>query len=797
MSRPFARLGWLRALMAVALLCVACARPCSAQQRGDLPPDSAKLETARLALDRLEASFRRETLSVQALFDLGQAINPIREELRGKIAELEPRRAQLEVQLKQLGPPPAQGAPPEDAALAAERARLDRELGTLDATLKQARLLSGRADELATQVVERRRTLYARQLFEQSPSVLSPLLWLDAARAFGAELGALGEMLRSAARALRDRDGAILSVMAALTLAALGVALALLWRWWQRSIVAPSTAPTHFAKALASIRVFLRIAVTAPLAALAAIEVLEAFQLLPDRWGEIAYGLGIAVAVAAFGRAVASALLAPYDPWRRLIAIDDAAAAAFASHLVWGARAFGALLLALVVHRVMDAAPVLTVATNTLFALVVAGLLLHLLVSLLRIHAYREGEAQPRALWLRAIVWLLLAVLVVALITGYSGFAAFLAARFLSTVAVLGVLYLLVVLTHVALVEHLASDAPRSRAVAASFGVNPRRLGLIASLLSGGICLILIVGALVLVIGPLEVTPADFGDTLRRLAFGFRIGDLNVSLGAIFAAAAILVLALIVTRVLQSWLARQILPLTELEPSLQQSISAVFGYVGVIAAIVLALSQLGIDLQKVALIAGALSVGIGFGLQSIVSNFISGLILLAERPIRVGDLIVVKGEEGYVRRIRVRATEIETFERASVIIPNAEFITGAVKNWTHANTTGRIIIKVGVAYDSDPDQVCELLLACGKEHPRVLDLPQSRALLLGFGDSALEFELRAYVDNVDAGLLTRSDLHLAILRRFRAAGIVMPYPQREVRILGDDDRIVPEAKSPA
>src|SRR5213079_2845190 len=115
--------------------------------------------------------------------------------------------------------------------------------------------------------------------------------------------------------------------------------------------------------------------------------------------------------------------------------------------------------------------------------------------------------------------------------------------------------------------------------------------------------------------------------------------------------------------------------------------------------------MLGIDLQKITLVAGALSIGIGFGLQSVVSNFVSGLILLTERPIRVGDMIVVKGEEGFVRRIRVRATEIETFERASVIVPNSELITGVVKNWTHANTLYRLNIRLAVSYDCDPDKV--------------------------------------------------------------------------------------------
>ncbi len=328
----------------------------------------------------------------------------------------------------------------------------------------------------------------------------------------------------------------------------------------------------------------------------------------------------------------------------------------------------------------------------------------------------------------------------------------------------------------------MGAGTARGRALAANFGVSPRRLGLLASLISGGICLFLILGALVLIVGPGEMSAAgDFLGTVRGIAFGFRIGEFTISFSAIFAAAFWLLAALLITRALQKWLERHLLPRTELEPSLQQSIAAIVGYVGGIVAIVIALTQLGIDLQKVALIAGALSVGIGFGLQSIVSNFVSGLILLTERPIRIGDLVVVKGEEGYVRRIRVRATEIETFERASVIIPNADFITGAVKNWTHANTTGRIIVKVGVSYDCDPERVRETLLACATDHPRILKQPPPRALLLGFGENALEFELRAYVGHVDDGLITRSDLHLDILRRFRSGGIEFPSPQFVLR----------------
>ena len=256
----------------------------------------------------------------------------------------------------------------------------------------------------------------------------------------------------------------------------------------------------------------------------------------------------------------------------------------------------------------------------------------------------------------------------------------------------------------------LSADSPGGRKLARQLGIEPRRLGLFGKLTSGIVRALFVLIVLALAIGRWEVAAADLFEAIKGVAFGIRIGDFTISFGAVFGAIALFLVIVVLTRLLQRWLETEVMPHTAIEPSLQLSIVTILGYVGFIVAIVVALGEIGIDPQKIALVAGALSVGIGFGLQSIVSNFVSGLILLAERPIRVGDQIVVKGDEGFVRRISVRATEIETFDKASVIIPNSELITGVVKNWTHANTLGRLNIKVAVVLrlrrrqgDGDPE----------------------------------------------------------------------------------------------
>ena len=205
------------------------------------------------------------------------------------------------------------------------------------------------------------------------------------------------------------------------------------------------------------------------------------------------------------------------------------------------------------------------------------------------------------------------------------------------------------------------------------------------------------------------------------------------------------------TRLIQDWLGSRLLPQTRLDAGVRNSVRTIFGYIGVIVAALLAGAQIGLDVQKLALIAGGLSVGIGFGLQTIANNFVSGLILLWERTIRVGDWVVVGTEQGFVRAINARATEIETFDRGSLIVPNSNLVSGVVKNWVHNDRVGRIIVSVNVAYESDLDEVRDLMIAAAKAQDQVLAIPAPTVLFAEFGDWALKFNLICFVDDIELG----------------------------------------------
>ena len=726
--------------------------------------EEPSIEELKKSLDEIEAAVDSEDITAETLAGFRDKLNSATDILRKKIDWLEPRAKEAEDRLKELGPAPAKDAPAESAEIAGQRKELTDEFNDIDGELKQARVLTVKTDQLGDRVAQKRHALYANELFARSASILDPSFWTEVYRALPIELRSIEALVDAwSEHHTRPRwAGAALIIVVIIAI------VIVLTRWWlPRLIGEPSN--TRSAKAWAALWVFIWFAIRTPLAGFAALLALTTFGLLTVRLEQIAQGVVAGMAAAAFGHGVARGLLAPEHPHRRLVQEDDETALCFYNHLLWASRALGVLIVLQVIHKTLFAPLVITVATNALFAATTAAFLVHLVLRLGTIKKNR-GEALVAASWAHPLGLLMAVLIGIALVAGYAGVAAFISLRVIVAAAVFGALFLLLVITQT-LFASINEQTPKGQMLAESLGIDPRTLGLSGALLSALIRVILIATSFLLIIGPWEVSTADLFDTVRNIPFGFKIGEIRVSFQAILAAILVLVLLLVLMRIIQRWLERELLPRTGLEPSLQLSIVTIFGYVGAITAIALALSGLGFDLQKIALIAGALSVGIGFGLQSIVSNFVSGLILLTERPIRVGDSIVVKGEEGWVRRVRVRATEIETFDRASVIIPNSEFITGVVKNWTRANRLGRIVVKVGVSYETDPDRVRDILTDIANAHPQIVQTPPPAAYLVAFGETSLEFELRCVVAEVEKGLSVRSELHYAIIQKFREAGI--------------------------
>lgn len=267
---------------------------------------------------------------------------------------------------------------------------------------------------------------------------------------------------------------------------------------------------------------------------------------------------------------------------------------------------------------------------------------------------------------------------------------------------------------------------------------------------------------------------------LNQLGSGFEIAGFKLEPLRIISGLLIVALLISMTHVLKTHIAENWLQRTGLSRSAQETATTVSGYLGILLAILVGLSIAGIDFKNLAIIAGALSVGIGFGLQNIVNNFVSGLILLFERPIRKGDWIKVGNAEGYVRDISIRSTTIQAFDHSDIVVPNSEIISGQVTNMMLNDSVGRIVLPIQVAYGSDSEQVVQILQAIADAHPAVIKNDENlriNVLCQGFGEESVKFELRCFVANIETRNTVASDLNLAIDKAFRQNGIELPVPR--------------------
>ncbi len=724
--------------------------------------ETAELERLREALQRMR--------SRAIEFELGAT---------GSVADVNAR-------LEALGPAPAEGAT-EAPEIAARRAAIGAELGEAQTPLIEAQDFQRRADAAIRDIDRIVRQRFADQLLSRGPSPLRPSHWGETVAAVVTNLEARIAIMQRALSDPESRDQLIRRVPSDAAAALVGTALVFWLRFrliaWVEGQLGRARTSRKIAL-LVTLRNVSRLLVPAIGAGLL-FAAFDPDHVIDPRSRSTYFDLPPFLLVIIGAGWLASSVFAPKLPPYRLAPVSDAAALSGARLTV----SLGVLVAAqLFFDRYIERWEMTPSAAATLvFPLfAISGVLLwrtsRALRHLRRAIAHRErGMATPdrkgslslgllalvaRSIWLIAFAVPLLAAL---------GFRA--AADFLtfSTILTLGLIATVIVLFDLLATMVGALDS-RDDVV---HGASREGLAPVA------IAAVLAVAALPLLALVWGARPSDVADVWYMLRDGVTLGGMRVSLGTITSFVVVFGLLFALTRLLQAVLRGTVLPRTRLDAGGRNAVLAGVGYLGFFIAVVAAVSSTGADLTSLAVVAGALSVGIGFGLQNIVSNFVSGIILLVERPIKEGDWIEVGGNMGYVRDISVRSTVIETFDRASLILPNSDLVAGTVLNRTHTGMSGRIQIPVIVAMESDPRKVERLLLDIAENHPLVLAEPQPVVLLMEIGPDALLFEIRCWLRDVNFSLSARSDINFEVLERLEAEGVRRQPYLREARRSSD------------
>ncbi len=279
----------------------------------------------------------------------------------------------------------------------------------------------------------------------------------------------------------------------------------------------------------------------------------------------------------------------------------------------------------------------------------------------------------------------------------------------------------------------------------------------------------------------------DFSTALDRLDQFFTyplfiVNQTPITLSSLVFFVIIMGIFWIVNTLLRKFLNNRVLNRFKMPLSTQYTLTRIIQYVFLFVGIIIGFQVIGVNLSGLAVIFGFLSVGIGFGLQNLTSNFIAGLMLLFEQHIQVGDRITVGDTEGDVTEINIRSTTIRSLNNIAIVVPNSEFISSTVINWSHGDPKTRLEIDVGVSYNSDLDNVMNALLEAGKEHPLILPHPEPKAWLMSFGDSAWNMRLLAWVGDPQGRRQVQSDINCAIVKKFRNKGVEIPFPQRDLHV---------------
>ncbi len=737
---------------------------------------------------------KRPDMDIAALAEVRKTLDTERLRLLEGRKFIEDPLGRVRQQLSALGAPPKEGK--EDPAITLRRKALRYMLDRLVAADKKLKLMIVEIGQISEQAAERQRRLFFSRIFEPSRSIFNPLLWYEGLATFPDLALRLKTLVVSWVRQ-SGRSNLPLFVVLGVFFSALGLMVAV-WQRWRAA--RPDERLDDLKRLWRAVRIALMTAAIVLLAVVVTNLALYTLGSASPRFmrllDAVSSGLLFAISVTALARGI----FRPGAPRLRLVNIADAgardayrlsAAIAFLQGLYVMVDSLAEILFLPVSFSVFWSAFV-----SLMQMFLIAWLLVRLRQAAPMTPQEREEDEsastpttgeQTRFFfgWARhaaLLVWLMLVMAALALMLGYVAFARFLIGQTVVSAALVVALYLL---------HHLADAAVRNALDARTYtgivlrrtlGIPERVIKQLGVLFSTLVDIGIVFVGLPLVLMQWAVNWVDLTSWMQVAFFGFKVGNIVIEPAAILLGVLVLIIGLILTRLLVLWLDRRVLSRLDMDDGIRHSLVTTAKYTLNIASVLVALSVAGVNFSSLAIIGGALGVGIGFGLQSIVNNFVSGLILLAERPIKVGDWIKVSGGEGVVRKIRVRSTEIETFDRCSIIVPNSSLISEPVSNWYHSSRMGRLRLAVGVSYDADPDEVAKILLRCANSHPRALANPKAFVLFTGFGESSLDFELRVYID--DAGYLasTASDLRFAIFRALKQAGIEIPFPQRDVHL---------------